>query len=185
MSVEIDTRPPADYLTDQPTEDERRLGRQVDLHDGAAVPFWMFAKVVIRGHQAVVWVASANRWGTWLRRGVIAVLTIGATNIGTFAYGCSNRLQAQAAAAEQAAEMRREIDLLESHVWQLRNMGSTDPRPKPGAPLGQPPPGQGSPGSPALLTPSVLGAQPIDVLGFVGQGYTSCRQFVQLQSPSR
>jgi len=184
MSVNIDTRPPADYLADQPTEDERRLGRQVDLHDGAPVPFWMFAKLAIRQQATATWVASANRWGAWLRRGIIAVLTIGATNVGTFAYGCSNRLQAQAAAAEQAAEMRRQIDLLETHVWQLRNMGSTDQRPKPGAPVVKPP----SPGSPesTLLTPSVF-HEPLDVFGIMGQRSASCRQFVQLQSlsPSR
>lgn len=176
MASEIDTRPPADYLTDQPTDEEHRLGKQVDLHDGASVPFWMLAKVAFRQHQTSTWVSSADVWGRWLRRGVIAVLTIGATNIGTFAYGCSNRLQAAATAAEQAAEMRREIDLLESHVWQLRNMGSTS---KPGAPSGGQLPT--APGS-SLITPSVLNG-PLDVFGLVGQRSASCRQFVQLQSP--
>lgn len=180
MSEAIDTRPPSEYLSDQPTEHHHKLGQMLGLSDGHGVPWWMFAMVADRLHVAARWISEADMWRRWIIRGVVAVVTIGATNVGTFAYGCSSRLQAQAAASAQAAEMRREIDALEGHVWDLRvRLGATDQR-RPGiAPPPSPPAIEhgSTPDSMLMPRPSVF-ASPLDLGVAKQQGSLSCRKFV-------
>jgi len=150
------------------------------LSDGHGVPWWMFAMVAERLHVAARWISGADRWRAWIIRGVVAVVTIGATNVGTLAYGCSSRLQAQAAATAQAAEMRREIDVLEGHVWDLRvKLGTTDQRHPGTVPL--PNSDRGAPPDSMLMLPRpsmFASPSPLDLGAAKQQGSLVCRKLV-------
>jgi len=176
MTDAIDTRAPSEYLADQPSEQHRKLGHMLGLSDGHGVPWWMFAMLADRQHADARWISGADRWRSWIIRGVVAVVTIGATNVGTFAYGCSSRVQAQAEARAQAAEMRREIDALEGHVWDLRKLGTTGPR-HPGDAQSPPPTSEreSAPGSMLMPRPSVF-ASPLDLGTAKQQGSLSCQK---------
>jgi hypothetical protein len=108
-STDIDITPPADYLAQEPTPHERLLGKQADLHDGAAVPWWMFAKVVLRGHAIALWVARADTLSKRTRRWLIAGVTIALANLGGVALYSVHRIQESAVAEERSAVLRQTV----------------------------------------------------------------------------
>jgi hypothetical protein len=119
-SSDIDTAPPADYLAQDPTPGEQLLGKQADLHDGAAVPWWMFAKVVVRLHAIAVWVARADTLSKRTRRWLIAGVTIALANIGGVAVYSVHRIQESAVVEERAAVLREKV--VQDQVDMLRRL---------------------------------------------------------------
>lgn len=108
-STDIDITPPADYLAQDPTPGEQLLGRQADLHDGAAVPWWMFAKVTLRLYRIALWVAGADKMATRARRWLIAGVTMAVANLGGVAVYSVHRIQESAVAEERAAVLRENV----------------------------------------------------------------------------
>lgn len=105
----IDVTPPADYLAQPPTAEEHLLGRQTDLHS-ALVPWWMFAKVALRLHAIVLWVARADGLATRTRRWLIAGVTIAAANLGGVAVYTVHRIEESARADERAGALQKRVD---------------------------------------------------------------------------
>lgn len=108
-SRDIDTTAPADYLAQDPAPEEQLLGKQTDLHDGAAVPWWMFAKVALRVYRIALWVAGADKLATRARRWMIAGVTIACANLGGVAVYSVHRIQESAVEAERAAVLRQTV----------------------------------------------------------------------------
>lgn len=134
--------PPSEYLVRPPTDAEHLLAEQVDLHDGSAVPFWMFAKLATREHRTSVWMHSLEATGRRIRRHLIAVIGFALVNVSAVGGYFIHRLQEGAVADERAAvqdrairewrdttdrtvrewrvDMLREIDGLRTDVRELR-----------------------------------------------------------------
>lgn len=108
-SSEIDATPPADYLAQDPTPSEQLLGRQADLHDGAAVPWWMFSKVALRLHAIALWVSRADAVAGRTRRWLIAGVTIALANLGGVGVYSVHRIRESAIIEERAAVLRENV----------------------------------------------------------------------------
>lgn len=106
--VEIDVTPPADYLSQEPSPEELRLGKQTDLH-GGAVPWWAFAKAVLRLHSIVVWVARADGLGRSTRKWLAAGITIALANLAGVGVYTVHRIQEAAVADERSAVLQRAV----------------------------------------------------------------------------
>lgn len=115
---------PAIYLKQPPTPEEHILSEQVGLHDGAEVPFWMFAKVAVRQRAQAMWISGIDAIARRIRRHFMAglgALVINLTAIGGYAY---HRAVASGAAEEHAANVERVIqehrDAVEREIQDLR-----------------------------------------------------------------
>lgn len=128
----VDATPPIVYLTQPPSPSEHTLAAALGLHDGAVVPFWMFAKVVERLHLAVAWVSKADAVKRWVRRSLIAGVGAAALNLSAIGGYALHRAAAEATAEEHAAGLARvaeiyrmindeKIDQLRIEVAQLRS----------------------------------------------------------------
>lgn len=106
---DIDVTPPADYLSLPPSAEEHLLARQTDLHS-ALVPWWMFAKVALRLHSIVVWVARADGLAARTRRWLIAGVTIAAANLGGVAVYTVHRIEEGARADERAGALQKRVN---------------------------------------------------------------------------
>jgi hypothetical protein len=107
-TLEIDVTAPADYLSQDPSPDELRLGKQTDLH-GGAVPWWAFAKAVLRLHSIALWVARADGLAGRTRKWLAAGITIAAANLAGVGVYTVHRIEEAAVADERAAVLQRAV----------------------------------------------------------------------------
>ncbi len=133
-----DTDDPEVYLVQDPTEDERTLGKQVGLYNGAAVPWWMFAKLTRRVERyasglrdVAIWAGGQKSFLRKMRRrawGGAAALAANLALVSGYVY---HRAEASGAADERAVQVqqreleyrdsvRREMDSLHREIDQLR-----------------------------------------------------------------
>lgn len=137
---------PAIYLRQQPTPTSpcHLLVEQLDRHDGAPVPMHMLAKVAVRLHQAVDWMARWDGREKFARRAAAALTALALANIGAVvtswlhAHDARIVAEAETRAAEKAeVEYRKSVsdrlDRLEQDIRELRReirrIGGADPHP--------------------------------------------------------
>jgi hypothetical protein len=104
LAVPEHVEPLAARLRREPTAEERSLAQLVDRHDGAEVPFHMFAKVAIMtdGHER--WFDRLERAWRRSRRYVMAGVLSAATSLGSLGlYWLHAHDERVAAAAREAA----------------------------------------------------------------------------------
>lgn len=118
------TDDPAVFLKQPPSPEEHVLSQQVDLHDGAYVPFWMFAKVVIRQREHSVFIGEMRAISRKVRRHFMAGLAALAVNLTAVGGYALHRAAATGAAEEHAANQERVIqehrDAVEREIQDLR-----------------------------------------------------------------
>lgn len=135
---------PGVYLKQPPTDEEHILSQQVDLHNGAPVPFWMFAKLVVRLRRHGQWIATMDLLMRKAKRHVWAGLGTLAANLVVIVMFAQSHARSAGAAEEHAAQQerafneyrdsaRREIGELRQDIrelrLELRKMSGVDPRP--------------------------------------------------------
>jgi hypothetical protein len=106
----FDASSPAIYLGLPPTPENHSLAGSVGLHDSAAVPFHMFAKVADRLHKVSTW---ASRFDVFMRRGkrwAYAGISAALLNLGIAGHFVIDRAEAVGAAEERAAGMARDVE---------------------------------------------------------------------------
>lgn len=123
-ATEVDATHPIVYLSQPPVPADHSLAAAVGLHDGAHVPFWMFAKVADRLHLTATWV---SRFDTFVRRGrrwAVAGISAALLNLGLAAHYVVTRAEAVGAADERAAAVQRDADIYrtatEEKITELR-----------------------------------------------------------------
>lgn len=114
-----------------PTSEEHLLAEQVGLHDGAEVPFHMFAKMAVQVHDHSWWFGEIKKFGRQVRRRALAGLGFLAINVAAIAghwlsvHDARIAGEARAEAAERAFEqyragVARDFERVESEIAQLR-----------------------------------------------------------------
>jgi hypothetical protein len=96
------------YLRQPPTPAERALAEQVGLHDGAPVPFWMLAKVVLRLFPMAEWDDRFKTAWRRVRRYVAAGAIAAGAHLSAGAIYWLHAHDARVAAEERAAATERE-----------------------------------------------------------------------------
>lgn len=107
---DVDADDPAAYLVQKPTAEEHLLSEQVGLHNGAAVPWWMFAKLVVRDRRRGRWIAQMDGLFRKVRRYAIAGVTTLAVNLTAIGGYALHRADSNARAEERAAAIERAND---------------------------------------------------------------------------
>lgn len=130
----------------EPTSEERILAEQVGLHDGAATPFHMFAKMALKVWSHAWWFGEIEKFGKQVRRRALAglgFLALNAAAIGGHWLSVHDARiagEARAEAADRAfgeyrAGVAREFDRLDREIGQLRaallRLGAATPDPPP------------------------------------------------------
>lgn len=124
---------PAIYLREQPspTSPCHLLVEQLESFDGDHVPMHMLAKVAVRLHQAVDWMARWDGREKFARRAAAALIALTVANIGTvvtsWLHAHDDRIVAEADARafeKSEADYRRSVELrferLEQDIRDLR-----------------------------------------------------------------
>ncbi len=115
---------PAVYLVLPPTPEEHILAEQVDLHGGAAVPFWMFSKVAHRLKRQAAWIGQMDGLFRRVRRYTIAGLTALAMNLTAVGGYALHRASQNGASEERAMNLERatqqQRDAVEREIQDLR-----------------------------------------------------------------
>lgn len=122
---------PASFLRSPPTPEEHALAEHVGLHDGASIPFHMFAKVAVRQGRQAEWIGEMEAMRKWVRRRATAALLALAGNLTLFGGYVLHRVREGGAAEERALNqeraaierreaMEREINELRLDVRELR-----------------------------------------------------------------
>lgn len=130
----------------EPTSEEHLLAEQVGLHDGAEVPFHMFAKVAVKVHNHSWWFGELQKFGRQVRRRALAGLGFLAINVAAIGghwlsvHDARVAGEARAEAGDRAfgeyrAFVTREFDRLDREIAQLRaallRLGAATPGPMP------------------------------------------------------
>lgn len=112
---------PAVYLQ-RPSPAGHVLGEQVGLHNGAAVPWWMFAETALRLERVCAWIAARSRLERRVRRAAIAGLATLAANVALIVGFAYHRAETSGAEREHAANVDRQILKIEAELGELRGI---------------------------------------------------------------
>lgn len=120
----VDDSNPSVYLVGEPSREGHILTEQAGAHDGAPVPFWMFAEVALRLFGATSWIGRMD--GAWkrVRRYVYLAAGFAAANIGIVGANLVHAHDGRVAAEERAAAGERAFDeyrrVTDDKIEQLR-----------------------------------------------------------------
>lgn len=111
-------------LRRDPTPEEHAIAEGVGLHDGAHVPFHMFAKVAGTGHQNARWIKSVDGLMKKARRHALTALGAMALNLAAFGGFLLHRASEDGAAGERAVQVEQRNqerrDALQREIQDLR-----------------------------------------------------------------
>lgn len=115
-------------LRREPTEEERALAEGVGLHDGACIPFHMFAKVAVQQRRDSVIVGEMAAMRQWFRRRAWALLLALAANVLGVGGFVVHRIRTSGADEERELQQAKDIETLQKQVWDLRKLCGLDPQ---------------------------------------------------------
>lgn len=116
-------------LTKNPTTEEATLAEQCGLHTGTSVPFWMLARVALRGDETA---AKANATGRWIatrrsferrmRRLAAASALALLGSLGTWAVSALSRAHDAGIEQERVAQLSHRIDDLGRQIEAIQQV---------------------------------------------------------------
>ncbi len=122
---------PAVFLKSAPSDAGRLLTQQVDRHDGAHVPWWMFSEVAVRQRQLAMWIGAMEGLFKKVRRHAMAGLATLAINLVAIGGYALHRASESGASTERENSLQGEIANLRLDIralWAaMRRMSGAGP----------------------------------------------------------
>lgn len=115
-------------LRREPSDEERALAEGVGLHDGACIPFHMFAKVAVRQHKDAGTIDEMAAMRQWFRRRAWALLLALAANVLGVGGFIVHRIRTSGADEERELRQAKDIETMQKEIWDLRKICGLDPQ---------------------------------------------------------